>query len=149
MNAKPLLAARPAAHRDSTAKKAKFLASLTLGNSVKDAAAYAGIHRRTAYDWRDQDSGFRGAWEDALEESVEQLEDEVRTRALDRTDRNSHILLMFLLKKHKPEYRENHKREVTVKHEKVQEFTFSQSDMDEAITILQNAKAPVSPETSE
>ncbi len=139
---------KPAAHKESTAKKANFLASLTLGNSVKKAAAHAGINRRTAYDWRDQDGGFRGAWEDAISESVEHLEDEVRTRALDRNDRNSHILLMFLLKKHKPEYRENHKREVTVKHEKVQEFHFSQSDMDEAIKILQDAKHPETPETS-
>jgi hypothetical protein len=46
---------------------------------------------------------------------------------------------MFLLKKHKPEYRENFKREVKITHEKVEEFKFSQEEMDDAIQILQRS----------
>jgi hypothetical protein len=131
---------RPASHKANVAKKARFLSALTKGLTVKDAAAYASISRRVAYDWRDQDAEFAKAWEEAIEESVEELEAEVRRRALDPKDTRSYLLLMFLLKKHKPEYRENYKREVTVKHETVHEIDFSQEDMDEAINILTQAK---------
>jgi hypothetical protein len=139
---------KPSVSRHNEVKRSKFLAALTLGKSVKEAAAHAEISRRTAYDWKDQDGSFRTAWEDTIAESIEHLEDEVRARALDRNDKNSHILLMFLLKKHKPEYRENHKREVTVKHEKVLELDFSTQDMDEAIRILGDAKKAASPPAS-
>lgn len=139
--------ARPSVHKSNVAKKATFLAQLKMGSSVKTAALAAGIHRRTFYDWRDQDSEFRAAWDDAIKESVEILEDEVRRRALDPNDKQSYILLMFLLKKHDPSYRENYKREVTVKHEKVQEFEFSKEDMDSAIDILTRAKEQSSPDS--
>ncbi len=109
------------------------------GRSVKAAAEAAGVGRRRFYDWRDMDAEFREAWEDAVTGSVEVLEDEVRDRALDRTDKNSHILLMFLVKKHKPEYRENYKSELHVVRDSVKEFDFSKTEMDEAIAILQGA----------
>lgn len=126
--------------KSNTACKAVFLARLENGDSVYKAAQAAGRNRRTFYDWRDQDPEFRLAWEDAIKRSVEVLEDEVRARALDKTDKSSHLLLMFLLKKHDPSYRENYKREVTVKHEQVQEFDFSQEEMDSAIDILTRQK---------
>lgn len=132
--------ARPSAHKSNIAAKSTFLASLKLGASVSRAAQATGVHRRTFYDWRDQDPEFRAAWDDSIKESVELLEDETRSRALDRNDKSSHLLLMFLLKKHDPSYRENYKREVTVKHEKVQEFEFDPAEMDEAINILTKAK---------
>ena len=128
---------RPSASKSNVATKATFLAQLQQGASVKKAALAAGKNRRTFYDWRDQDAEFRAAWDDAIKESVEILEDEVRARALDRNDKQSYILLMFLLKKHDPSYRENYKREVTVKHEKIQEFDFSQEEVQDAISILE------------
>lgn len=131
---------RPSTHRANITTKADFLSRLRAGRTVSEAAKATGTHRRTFYDWRDQDPEFRAAWEDAITESVEVLEAEVRSRALDKTDKSSHLLLMFLLKKHDPSYRENYKREVTVKHEKVQEFEFSQAEMDEAINILTQQK---------
>ena len=137
---------KPSASKTNTVKKANFLASLKAGNTVKRASVAAGVNRRTLYDWRDQDPEFRAAWEDAIKESIEELEDEVRSRALDRNDKNSHILLMFLLKKHDPSYRENYKREVTVKHETVHEIEFSQEEVDEAIRILENQKSKATPE---
>lgn len=131
---------RPSSHRSNSTKKSVFLASLRAGNTVKNAATACGVHRRTLYDWRDQDPEFRAAWEDAIKESIEELEDEVRRRALDSSDKYSHILLMFLLKKHDPSYRENYKREVTVKHETVHEIEFSKEEVDEAIRILETQK---------
>ncbi len=133
---------KPSAHPGNIAKKATFISALTQGKSVKDAAAASGVHRRTFYDWRDQDAEFARAWEDAQAENVEALEDEVRRRALDPSDKTSHILLMFLLKKHDPSYRENYKREVTITHEKVNEFHFSEAEMNTAIEILTAAKKP-------
>jgi hypothetical protein len=121
-------------------EKARFLRGLASGRTVKDAAALTDTNRRTFYDWRDQDAQFARDWDDAIKESIEQLEDEVRRRALDSSDKYSHILLMFLLKKHDPSYRENYKREVTVKHEKVHEIEFSQAEIDEAIEILTQQK---------
>lgn len=127
-------------------EKTRFLRALASGRSVKAAAELTSTNRRTFYDWRDQDPGFAKDWDDAIKEAVEELEDEVRSRALDRADKNSHILLMFLLKKHDPSYRENFKREVTVKHEKVHEIEFSQEEIDEAIEILTRQKDASTPE---
>lgn len=139
----------PSTHRSNIATKADFLSRLRAGRTVSEAAKATGTHRRTFYDWRDQDAEFRQAWEDAIQESIEELESEVRTRALDKSDKSSHLLLMFLLKKHDPTYRENYKREVTVKHEKVQEFEFSQAEMDEAIDILTRQKEATKTKPSE
>ena len=143
---------KPSAHKGNLAAKSTFLAQLKLGATVSTAAKACGVSRRTLYDWRDQDAEFRAAWEDAIKESVEVLEDEVRQRALDRNDKQSYILLMFLLKKHDPSYRENYKREVTVKHEKVQEFEFTADEIAQGLKILEdaaNASKPVSEESQD
>lgn len=138
---------KPSSHKANIAKKATFLAELKVGKTVSEAAKNAAVGRRTFYDWRDQDAEFRQAWDDAIEESIEVLEDEVRKRALDRNDKSSHLLLMFLLKKHKPEYRENFKREVKITHEKVEEFHFSEEEMNNALTILRDATEKSNPKT--
>jgi transposase-like protein len=134
------MSVKPSSHKANIPAKATFLAHLMNGKSVKAASEAAAINRRTVYDWRDQDSEFREAWEDAITGSIEVLEDEVRERALDRTDKNSHILLMFLVKKHKPEYRENYKTEISVNRESVKEYDFSSAEVDEAIAILRGAQ---------
>jgi len=123
-------------------KQIKFLSALSVGNSVTKAAKIADVPRRTLYYWKDESPDFAEAWEEALSTSVEELEDEVRARALDREDGKSHILLMFLLKKHRPEYRENYqqKKEVTIHHTK--EFDFSEEDRRKAIEILNAAVGP-------
>lgn len=133
------MSVKPSSHSVNTSKKLTFLMNLAAGKSVKVAAEVAGIPRRTVYDWKDQDAEFSMAWEDAITGSIEVLEDEVRERALDRQDKNSHILLMFLVKRHRPEYRENYKSELHLVRDTVKEFDFSREDMDEAIAILQNA----------
>ena len=125
----------------SDTQKMKFLTSLQLGNSVKLACEVAGIPRRTAYYWRSEDQSFADAWQEAIDGSVEVLEDEVRARALDRSDPKAATLLMFLLKKHRPEYRENYKTEVKVTKDSVKEFDFSREEITEAAAILAAAKA--------
>lgn len=142
------MSVKPSSHKSNIAAKAKFLANLATGNSVKVAAEAAGVHRRTVYDWRDQDAEFRLAWEDAVHGSIEVLEDEVRRRALDPTDKQSHLLLMFLVKKHKPEYRDNFKTEVKVTQDTVKEFDFSPEEMEEALAIF-NKHQKSNPTTEE
>ena len=41
--------------------------------NVSDAVKGSGVSRATAYRYRDQDRGFRDAWDDALEEAVDAL----------------------------------------------------------------------------
>src|SRR5436305_6679036 len=49
--------------------------------TVLSAARTAGVSRRAAYDRRERDPEFAQAWDDAIEESVEQLEAEAVRRA--------------------------------------------------------------------
>lgn len=110
------------------------------GKTVTKAAEAAGIPRRRVYDWRDQSPSFAQAWDDAVAGANEVLLDEVRERALDRNDARSYLLLMFLVKAKFPEFKENYKQELTVKHEEMKEFDFSAKDIDEARAILDAAR---------
>ncbi len=138
---------RPSAHKSNLKSKTDFLLRLRHGHTVTEAVKGTGVSRRTFYDWRDQDAEFRELWDDAIKESVEELEKEVRRRALDPDDKQSYILLMFLLKKHDPTYRENYKREVNVTHTKVQEIDFSRAEMDQALDILTRERDKTKPES--
>lgn len=130
--------------REKEGRQAAFLSGLMQGMTVAAAAEHARVHRRVVYDWRDQSQSFRNAWEDAIAEAREltlhKYENEVKDRALDREDKTSHLLLMFLVKKLDPSYRDNYKTEHKVVHEKVHEISFSQDELDEAIGILQKTK---------
>ena len=130
-------------------EKIVFLDALNKGHTVADAAKATGVPRRTWYDVRDREPAFREAWDYARTEAREHLlglaEAVLKTRALDPEDRYGHQLLMFLLKRLDPEYRENFKREVTHKHEKVLEIEFSEEDMDKAIQVLTEARKGKTP----
>ncbi|HEU0218945.1 MAG TPA: hypothetical protein VFQ90_19975 [Stellaceae bacterium] len=83
--------------------RAAFLTALAAGNSVATAAEIAGIGRASAYDWRDADLDFANDWDDAVERSVDALEDVARARAVAGSD----LLLIFLLRHRRPgTYRE-------------------------------------------
>jgi hypothetical protein len=75
----------------------RFLAVLRSA-TVSDAARAAGVGRSTVYDRRDRDAEFRQAWDDVVEQSVEELELEARKRAMEGSDQ----LLMFLLRARRP-----------------------------------------------
>lgn len=122
------------------AKQAKFLACLYNGHSITKACALADIPRRTVYYWKEESPEFADMWLEAQESAREALEDELRERAFDREDSRSYILLMFLLKKLNPEYRDNYKQEIKVKREEIKEFDFSPKEIDEAMSLLAAAK---------
>ncbi len=105
-----------------TAKKREaFLADLSESGSVSHACTAAGMARWTAYRLRDRHPTFAQAWEEAVSAAIGRMEEEARRRAVDGTDepvfymgdevgairRYSDVLLMFLMKAHKPAmYRE-------------------------------------------
>jgi hypothetical protein len=105
-----------------------FLAALSQSPNVSGACAAAGIERSTAYRHRDSDPAFAAAWEDAMEQSTDDLAGEAYRRARHGTEKPvfhmgarcgavreySDTLTIFLLKAHRPGvYRETVKQEIS------------------------------------
>ena len=101
-----------------TAKvRAAFLAGLEDGMTIAAASKAAGAGRRTMYDWREADTDFAAAWDDAYETGTDVLEDEAKRRAADGVEepvfyqgekvatvrKYSDTLLIFMLKGRRPE----------------------------------------------
>ena len=99
-----------------------FLASLAENGNVMQAAKKAKLSRTQLYNKRKADEAFASAWAEAEALGVAALEDEARRRAFEgwlepvfhkgqrcgTVRKFSDILLIVLLKAHKPEkYREN------------------------------------------
>jgi hypothetical protein len=95
------------------AQRERFLDALRRGLSVTGAANEAGMSRARAYNIAAGDPEFKAAWEDAEEQGVDMLADEVVRRAT-TGDRPSDILLMFALKAKRPMYRDNFQSRVEV-----------------------------------
>lgn len=98
-------------------KKAVFLDALSRTASVTKACILTKIPRRTVYEWRLADEAFKKQWDDAIELSIDALEDEAVRRAFEGVrkpvfqggKRVGHIqeysdtLLIFMLKGRRPE----------------------------------------------
>lgn len=107
------------ANRDSkfsSEKREEFLASLRETCNVTQSAEQCGISRRYIYYLMDSDPEFEKLVEAAVKRGVSSLEDEARRRATGydedvyfkgrlagKVRKYSDILLIFLLKAHKPE----------------------------------------------
>lgn len=121
---------RPSKAAINTLEKRRetFLDVLAETANVSLAAQAAGIHRRTAYVWKDKNAQFAKAWAEAEEKAADTLEEEARRRAVEgvqepvfyqgqevgQVRRHSDTLLIFLLKARRPEkYRERHQAELT------------------------------------
>lgn len=76
-----------------------FLATLRNSGNVRAACDKAGISRRNVYEFRDRDSIFRDAWDEAKQDAVDILEAVAWSRAQTQSD----TLLIFLLKHNRPE----------------------------------------------
>lgn len=86
----------------------RFLAALRNSANVRAACQAAGIERKTAYRNRHQYRGFAKAWDEAIEDACDVLEAEAWQRARSTSD----LLLIFLLKAHRPAmYRETVKQQ--------------------------------------
>lgn len=80
-------------------RKETFLLILSQGNSITAAARAIGVSRQAIYNYRDHDAAFKRAWDNAIEEGLDTLEDE----AIKRAKKSSDLLLMFLLKGGRPD----------------------------------------------
>ena len=110
--------------------KPLFLETLRETANVSRSAKIAGVSRKTAYKHRETSETFRDAWDDAIEEGLDYLEEEARRRAFEGTQKPvyqrgelvghvrefSDTLTIFLLKGRRPEvYGDRLKQEVTGK----------------------------------
>lgn len=109
-------------------KRRDFIQALADGMSVTGAAAYAGLSRRYVYEIKDMDPAFAAAWDDAIEQATDLLEDAIRRKAIEgetepvwykgeivgHVQKTSDLLKMFLMKARRPEYRDNAKIEVNI-----------------------------------
>lgn len=97
-----------------TKKMDGFLALLQEGYSVSGACNKADLARSTAYQWRDQDTEFRQAWDDAIDAGTDKLEDVM----LDLTKLRNHtgfLSTMATLKARRPDkWREDQKIDVAL-----------------------------------
>jgi hypothetical protein len=104
----------------------RFIQAYARTGAIPQSAEFAGVSRGTIYNWRDRDPDFAEAMDDAYEWFTGELETSVLRSAFEGDDvvtwdkgkndwvtikRKSEILRMFVLKRHKPEYRENYKAE--------------------------------------
>src|SRR5262249_55931157 len=81
----------------------RFIEILSQSCNVTLACKGAGIDRTTAYAHKKEMPDFSNAWDEAIEQAVDILEAEAWQRARKQSD----VLMIFLLKAHKPEkYRE-------------------------------------------
>lgn len=71
--------------RWSREKKKSFLETLRRTGNVSSAARKAGVEISKAYSKRAQDQSFRKDWDGAIEGALDDLEEEVRRRALEGT----------------------------------------------------------------
>src|SRR5688572_29143219 len=82
-------------------KKRRFLASLAMDLTQNDAATRAGVHWRTFYLWRDEDTTFAAMWHGVAERNPAML----RRLRHDAEDRNVGESLARLLAKYPPKER--------------------------------------------
>lgn len=97
-----------------------FLEALSRCGHVTEACRLSGVNKATVYRHRKSDPKFAQAWAEAADLGVESLIDEARRRAFEGCDepvyyrgevvgsvkKYSDVLLMFLIKGHRPEYRD-------------------------------------------
>lgn|SRR5262249_30557134 len=74
-----------------------FLATLATTANVYLACRQAGISRKTAYKWKEENEEFAAQWKDAMDDALDILEWDGRRRARASSDK----LLMYLLDVHR------------------------------------------------
>jgi len=96
---------------------AAFLVALAATGDVGQAAAVAGVARRTAYHHRESDKDFAAAWQETFETKIDELETSAMNRAISGLERHTYFkdmrldtyrmfetsLTIFMLKKCRPE----------------------------------------------
>lgn len=96
---------------NETHKKETFLRAYRKLGGKALACEATGISRSTQWRWEKDDERFRNDVLDVEELDTEELEAVARQRAVEKSD----LLTMFILKKRKPEYRDNSSLEISGK----------------------------------
>jgi len=103
-----------------------FLAELATDGNVARAASAVGVDRSNAYQRRLRNPGFAKRWDEAIEAATDSIAAEAYRRAVTgveepvfykgveygRVTRYSDALLIALLKRHRPEYRDSSRVEI-------------------------------------
>lgn len=84
-----------------------FLQGYLESGTVTGGCRYAGISRFTYYRWLAEDPEFK----EAAEKIPEMIADDLEEVAVERAKEKSDLLLIFTLKRFRPEYRDNFKPE--------------------------------------
>lgn len=81
-----------------------FLKTLESTANVYLACRQAGVSRKTAYKWKDENEEFAAQWKDALEDALDVLEWDARKRARASSDK----LIIWLLEVHRYGRKQQH-----------------------------------------
>jgi hypothetical protein len=106
-----------AARRFTAARRKTFLRVLSESGNVSRATRQAGVSRTTAYAHRETDPVFAQAWDEAIVQALDELEEALLARAREGIEKPVHFqgqqigsvrtysdqLAMFLLKARRPE----------------------------------------------
>jgi hypothetical protein len=117
-------------------RRETFLSAISSGATVQEACQAAGFSKQFAYAEAKRNPEFNEAWESANDDKKEIFEKELARRALGyerpltfkglRTGQSvtehSDLLLMFLLKKLDPSYRDQNKVELNVQGDRLGEL---------------------------
>lgn len=128
-------------------KKKLFLEIYRDAGTMREAAERAGVNTSTPYAWIQADAEFREALEIARQDAGEALIREARKRAMKSSDN----LLMFLIKKFDPSYRDNPKfitniaPVVNVSSELKKLNTAELATIREAVYRIRSTPAPILP----
>ena len=71
----------------TTDQRTRFLDTLAKTANVTASSAVIGLHRNTMYQMRESDPDFAEAWENAIEQATDALEQACRNRAIDGVPR--------------------------------------------------------------
>lgn len=130
----------PIAHAITDVEWSLFLEQLALEPNVSKACRAAGISGAAAYSKRSNDADFRRAWDEALNESVDRVEEELHRRAVLGVDepvfyqgekcgvvrKYSDSLLSLYIKRWRHEYRDRSTVDMNAKVEETSELTAAQ-----------------------
>jgi hypothetical protein len=108
-------------------EKGRFIKRLVLtGGNVSKAAKAAGISRTAAYSHRNDDESFAAAWDEAIENGVDDLLQKLRTYALKMDGNASVRAAEFLIKAKRPEYRERTTQDMNIRVEELTDEELAQ-----------------------
>lgn len=118
-------------HEGMLRRHGVFLEALAEFGTIRSACDAADVSRRVYYDWIARYPDFKQAAEDAMERNTDELEEVAQDRAKDKSD----LLLMFLLKKRRPEYRDNYQAPVG-KPEEEEQQEVSRVEVEKKLKVL-------------